>query len=41
MLVECPLTVGDWQEVYHAWLAFRLVCLLVSERAHGRGEGTP
>lgn len=35
-LVECPLTVDDWAEVYRAWLAFRWLCLLVAERAHER-----
>jgi hypothetical protein len=38
LLAECPLTVDDWEEVFHAWLAFRLVCRLVSDRAHTRAD---
>jgi hypothetical protein len=36
MLVECPLTARDWEEVFFALIAFRGVCRSVSERAHKR-----
>jgi hypothetical protein len=36
MLVECPLTVRDWEEVYFAYIGFLSVCRSVSERAHRR-----
>jgi hypothetical protein len=38
MLVECPLSARDWEEVFFAMMAFRGVCRSVSERAHRRAE---
>lgn len=38
MLVQCPLTARDWEEVFFAYLAWRSVCRSVSERAHGRAS---
>ena len=38
-LVECPLTVKDWESVFFAYLGFLHVCRLVSEQAHEREEG--
>jgi len=38
LLVECPLTARDWEEVFHAMLAFRAVCRSVSVRAHERAD---
>lgn len=35
-LIECPLTVEDWHDVFTAYLGFRYQCLLISERAHSR-----
>lgn len=36
LLIECPLTARDWEEVFHAYIAFRSICRSVSERAHER-----
>lgn len=38
LLMQCPLTPRDWEEVFHAMLAFRAVCRSVSIRAHERAE---
>jgi hypothetical protein len=37
-LRECPLTARDWEEVFNAYCAFRLICRAVSERAHEQAE---
>jgi len=37
-LVDCPLTARDWEEVFNAYCAFRLICRAVSERAHERAD---
>lgn len=35
-LVECPLTVADWNIVFLAYLGFLQTCRLVAEQAHDR-----
>lgn len=37
-LAQCPLTKDDWDVIFHALLAFRYTCRLVSERAHAREQ---
>ena len=39
-LVECPLSVDDWNVVFLAYLGFLQTCRLVSEQAHARHNAT-
>ena len=41
LLMQCPLTARDWEEVFYAMLAFRSVCRSVSVRAHERANAQP
>lgn len=39
-LRDCPLTPGDYETVFFAWLGFLATCRHVSEAAHLRAEGS-